>query len=103
MDSSKKTSWRRKPEHLFVCLFVCDRLGCGAGQRGRSAARHAHLAHRAQEVGGVVQGTIPLPGRSVRAAGPGEEVPAQPASVSRHRLCVTTEALMGRVDGFFLP
>lgn len=70
-----------------VCFFL--RLGCGAGQCGWTAARHAHLSHRPQEVRFLVQGTIPLPGRTFRATRPWEEVPTQPASVPWHGLCVT--------------
>jgi len=64
-------------------------VGCGEGQRGWTAARHAHLPHGSQEVRPLVQGAVPLPGRPVCAPGPGEEVPAQPASVPGPGLCVT--------------
>lgn len=65
------------------------RLGCGAGQRRRPAARHAHLSDRAEEIRLPVPRPVPLPGRTLRPARLGEEVPAPPASVSRHRLRLT--------------
>lgn len=73
---------------FLFCFF--KRLGCGAGQCRWSAARHAHISHCSQEVCLLVQRTVPLPGRTVRATGPREEVPTQPASVPRHGLCATT-------------
>ena len=87
---SQEEEARRDCDFLFPFVSLFPRLGCGAGTSRRTAARHAHLSHCSQEVCLLVQRTIPLPGRPLCATGPGEEVPTQPASVPRHRLCVTT-------------